>query len=450
MMNYVKWLIVISVFCQASEALAERSAERLFARCARLMSGLDNPPPALMNQVRAGDKSYVDACIEVLNRGTLNSTTGELADNTGYSRNVLRHLHNLHFSWLTSKDIIAGSTSHFRFHRDLSDASGPALFFTRALFDDSIDARFILNGQHQEAIRTNMNPTAPMLITGQFSDPNPTIITNLTFANRGALIGVRTNTTKTFNLTQVGPTSMNWFRTFGRGFIGTQTYIASVQAALPNADGGVRMPRLWGRNVYADALCMELPVVRPEDASGFVAPNSPITFRNELGCVGCHASMDRTAAVIRNLKMQRLGNNQAPYLGVTRVNPGPTDLAAESQWPRQPDAQYHRRPTNGRLFFRNHAGALIDEPVSGISNLGAKILAQDDFYICLAKRYYEYFTGVSANVRDLRGQTLLEPAASHRQTVIDMGLRLKNHRDLKQTIREIFGSPAFIGRQPTP
>ena len=51
-----------------------------------------------------------------------------------------------------------------------------------------------------------------------------------------------------------------------------------------------------------------------------------------------------------------------------------------------------------RLFeYDDMSGKLINKTVNGTSELGAEIAKLDDFYVCKAKRYFEYFTGISAS-----------------------------------------------------
>ena len=61
----------------------------------------------------------------------------------------------------------------------------------------------------------------------------------------------------------------------------------------------------------------------------------------------------------------------------------------------------------------------------------------------MAKRYYEYFTGYQANVDDLNGLALSTEEQEHRQKVIQLGVSLKNHQNVKTLIGDILESDQY-------
>jgi hypothetical protein len=117
--------------------------------------------------------------------------------------------------------------------------------------------------------------------------------------------------------------------------------------------------------------------------------------------------------------------------------------AKEAAWPIQADTSYHLRPANGQLYYRNYAGKLVNVSVTSISDLGAKMAAQDDLYICAAKRYFAYFTGLDAKIGDLDGIKLKPEEVEIRNTVIELGKKLKEHQSLRTLIEDIFKLPRY-------
>ncbi|RYG62054.1 hypothetical protein EON80_23455 [bacterium] len=119
----------------------------------------------------------------------------------------------------------------------------------------------------------------------------------------------------------------------------------------------------------------------------------------------------------------------------------PVTKAAEASWPSKPDADFFQRPQTGTLYYRDYNGGLIDQPVAGVSDLGQKIAAQDDYYVCMAKRYYGYFLGIDVNIGDVndpeRKIALSGPDIAHRNKVIQLGKALKQNQSLPQLIRSI-------------
>jgi hypothetical protein len=176
-----------------------------------------------------------------------------------------------------------------------------------------------------------------------------------------------------------------------------------------------------------------------------VDPAAKISFRTSASCVSCHASMDRLGAVSRGIFMELVGegipNNNR--LGVRFFNSITPDQSAETAWPVSPDANYHRRPTTGRLFFRNYRNNLLDIPLDDINSLGRVLASLDEPYICLTSRYYEYLTGISVDITYKNPENMSSAAKLHRDRVIQMGRSLKSHQNLRTTLKEIISSDSF-------
>ena len=285
----------------------------------------------------------------------------------------------------------------------------------------------------------------------------------LQFAPRGALVGVAETASVMVNYPAIVSTTaigglvkhdlagtVPLYGSLGGGLLGNYTY-ALLNINQSNqfiANGGLAMPRKWGRNVYRDLFCRELPVVRMADALPFFDPKSDIPFRTSTGCVQCHTSMDRISSVVRNARYTSFGTDAKinPTRGATFINfPTPTQ-PAETIWPITADTSYAERPPNGTLYYRNYQGDLIDYNVSGVSDLATKILDQDDLYICTAKRYYEYFTGISifnGDILDPNNPKLSATALSHRNYVIQLGKTLRQHNNLRLLITDILNSTQY-------
>jgi hypothetical protein len=117
-----------------------------------------------------------------------------------------------------------------------------------------------------------------------------------------------------------------------------------------------------------------------------------------------------------------------------------------TDWPDSADPNYGARPAYGHLYFRNYKGELVDRVIQSVEQLGAAIREQDDHYLCFAKRYYEYFLGISVDLGDPGDPSYRSPNkadAYHRAKVIDIGLRLKQHGSLRQVILDILGSAEY-------
>lgn len=240
----------------------------------------------------------------------------------------------------------------------------------------------------------------------------------------------------------------------GGGFLGNQNYLLTAfkeadQNFAPN--GALKMNRSWPRAVLADALCRSIPVVRESDVTQFVIPESPVPFRQAATCSACHATTDRLSATINNLRWNVLTSSQQDtplpdlygFLSVTMRTPS---FQSTTAWNDVADPDFGLRQPYGHLYFRNYRGELVDRVVHSIAEVGAAIRDQDDYYICFAKRYYNYFLGIDVNLGDPGDASYVQPNAAesyHRAKVIEFGLRLKESRSLRQLILDIVGSPAY-------
>ncbi len=425
----------------------------LYYRCyAHLTQERPDYNAPLTQAVENGTTNPIDACLQVLNRARFTSNDNRIGNaNDRVAKQVLRTMHNLHFSFFENKDIpVINNIRHHRGTQDLYDITTPALYLTRALFRTNHNySTVVTDNKTLVPIRTNMSPNRGPASNLPESDY---IFTNFNFAAKGDLLGVRPMTAAENNLTHNfnGGGVVQRGRTVGGGLLGTTVYnLMSLNENDNFRANSLNMPRKWARAVFNDMLCRELPVVRNSDAEPFVNGNAGIEFRKTSSCTSCHASMDRMAAANRNVRYTTIGNSgtgnrpeSATFIGW----PAPT-LGPESSWPANIDNNYWKRPTNGVLYYRNHNGNLIDINVTSVQDLGNKLATQPDLYICAAKKYYKYFLGVDVNIGDLNdpgNKIQMNPTeALHRQNVVTLGLRLQNHQTLRTMIQEIMNLPEY-------
>lgn len=234
----------------------------------------------------------------------------------------------------------------------------------------------------------------------------------------------------------------------GAGVIGTRAYVLlnTLQSQGSPSDGGLLSHRTWSKAVFHDLLCRGLPVVRLEDVGDEVYPNSKLPFRKDKSCMRCHVSMDPMANSIRHVYEVR----SSPKYGEQSASPRILAEVLPTHTPNNEmldtDLHFHKRPTTGKLFFRTYKGELINQPVNNVQELGEALAKTDDFYICTAKKYFEFFTGVSVPIDDYANenyQTNDVGLLSYREFVIKLGLDLKKSQSLQKMIGKIFESPIY-------
>ncbi|MGZ6441694.1 MAG: hypothetical protein ACXWRU_16665, partial [Pseudobdellovibrionaceae bacterium] len=446
-------ILSLPIFASA----ADLSEVALFHRCySQLTSQRVSTTDPLFQQVKSGKISAIDACIQVLDSAKLSGSGAMTLANPNDVRaqNVLATFHRLHYSWFYSKDFpVISWPGHSDDMKDLYDSSSPALYFTRALFGNGIAASDPLTTtDFLQAIRSNMNPSSGPESNHSTSDY--IFQTPFKFAAIGTLLGIQSapSAVLSFPAFKTDPAgSIDLYSNRGGGFLGTMTYLnlnlSSLSSYTPyKTDGAVKMHRRWGKAVYRDTLCRELPVVREADVTAFVQSSSSVPFRTTSSCVKCHASHDRISGVVRGMHVLYVGGGDPTPNGTVARGGNfslfyPVTKPAENAWPAAADTDYYQRPATGQVYFRNYNGDLIDQPVADLNDLGLKLSATDDYYICMARRYYNYFLGIDVDTGDLSDpghRVSLGPAALlHRNIVINLGKSVKNSQNVSQLIKDI-------------
>lgn len=459
----------------------ELSEVEVFYRCFGQI-GQSRPDilwPALLSQVKLGQKTAAQACIEVLKKSDfVQSGNTEISSrNDIIAKNVLQTFNNFHISWFSKKRFTTNEAFDINdLNADLYDATTPALYLTRALFSPNYTFSDILKGTTSvKSIRDNMSPSlGPSSGTSwkiQYTSIDGLTTTDWAgyfFSPSGTLYGVQQAPPliAPTMITQSAPSvlradlSLNLNGSHGGGLIGTQSYLISTIAeegvvSTPHVyktDGAVKMPRRWAKYIFSDLLCRELPVIRAGDGSPYVSASSSVSFRKSQSCTQCHASMDRMAMGARNLRyaVNQLDSNAyvTPRLGafhaMYKVTP---TLPQELKWPTSADVDFYKRPPVGSLYYRSYDGQLVHKSFNDLEGLGLAITNEKDFYVCTAKKYFEFFTGISVNLQDisdpLRPIQLGTRDKYYRDFVINLGLSLKQHQKLQNLIQDIISSEIY-------
>lgn len=432
----------------------ELTEEALFVRCYTQIVGerpaLTHP---LLNQVRSFQVSALAACDSVLNKATLNAAGSMSNTNDMEARKVIRNFHRLHSSWMSEKDfgVINGDGERLG-SRVRFDATTPAMYYTRTLFNSGVNFSSVVTGnQNLEAIRTQQSPNTPIIefnrrVNNVLETDIFDAVLNPIYAPRGDMLGIRTmaNRNMMYRRDDNDPDRNYQHMHRGGGIMGDPVFLTMNLRMNSNFRSNVNtMPRAWSRSVFKDLMCRDLPVVRTNDVNSMVVPGADLGFRRTASCVSCHATMDRAIGVIRNIRYRnthgRFVDDGIGFNGVVTVA---TDRnASADRWPSSSDNDYSRRPLDGQLFYRGFAGNLVNEVVTDLGDMGTKMSNQDEIYVCAAKRYYQYLTGIEADIRDIAdpiiSDTLSDSDQFHRDTVIQLGRDLRQHQNSLQTIRDI-------------
>lgn len=476
---WIKVFVPMILFPLSAKA-SDLNEVSLFYRC---FSHITKQRPAtnhpLLSEVKNGNKSAVSACMEILAKANFvaNGNTRVNDINDSITLATLHNFHSFHSSWFSKRDLsVTADICVDSATNDLYDATTPALYVTRALFDANSQYRSIVSGQTGLApIRTNDTPgIGPQ--TGRtwgfrYLDINGSPQNwNVNFAQTGDLLGVQPSLptlapllTTFFEYSGTTRENLNLdiFKSHGAGILGHQTYLLANIAEQPDfrypqrysSDGGVKVARRWSKAVFKDILCRELPVVRLSDSKPFVRPNSSIGFRKSNSCTQCHASMDRMANTVRGIRYASTHtcsyySNQ--HAGAFFTYRKPASLPAADKWPSEPDPDFFKRPSDGTLYYRSYNGSLVNRNYTGLEALGQALSQEDDMYVCAAKRYFYFFTGIEVDTGDIEDPLspvkLNEQEVKMRDFVVNLGKDLKQHQDPQQLIKDIISSSIYRTR----
>ncbi|WP_408099030.1 hypothetical protein ACJVC5_08945 [Peredibacter sp. HCB2-198] len=475
-------LMTLSSALQAGTTEELKRLNKCYGLFVRERIETDHP---LWVQVSKGMKSGTDACMDLFDKAKLNNS-GEIANTGGnYDYEGMRILnsflrfHKSQFEIADFATAIGGGND--RFTRDVIDSNEAAYHFLYSLFapdqkfSDTVTRDFSIRAKRYSEksgrARSIAGVALQQLLQGTFKTVKDANGVNITVPDdakggvvpflpslpeTGILIGLDMDREENpidpayFNPSfgTLKFTSTNVNQHLGGGLIGTQAYLLANLGKDAFTSGGTNLFRRWGKHVMSDLLCRNLPSLRSKDVIQEVNPESTIAFRTGISCMACHSSMDPLAGAIRNSRAAWSNNTgMGGFNRVKFIGHREPDLAYAEFPTKAADANFHRRPAAGRLYYRSYNGDLVQKEVEGLQDLGENLADTNDLYVCAAKRYYRYLTGINVDLSDIGNinTPVFSPGEKfQRDRVINLGLDLKKHQSLRTLIKNIIKSEAFI------
>jgi len=325
--------------------------------------------------------------------------------------------------------------------------------FTYSLLFEPVNATSGLPGG--SSINASTGVFTPGSVTGTFGIRVDDAVGRSAFLNNSIIAGA--NNTGSGKNSTAFPYSYgegaNITASFGAGLIGTQAYLLGNNDKNGPVTGGLNAYRVWARNVLSDLLCRTIPALRSSDVLNLkmVQPASSLPFRQGISCMQCHGSMDPMAGAIRQLRagysayQDGTGAIGVKYFAhAAGINTQPSAAYPEMG----EDSSFYKRPPDSGLLYRSYDGTLVSKSVTGLQELGQALAQTNDLYVCAAKRYYKFLTGIDADLSDLsdpiNAPQLSQGQMNFRNKVIALGMQLKQDQSLRSMIRSIVASPTFI------
>lgn len=444
---------------------------QIYRRCYSQLTNkiLNTKDPFFLN-VKNNKIDPIDACLSFLRSVYLD---GDLQIKKSLSHQthaealaVFRRFHIFHTSWFPNLNLVnAGADSGASI---IYDNTEMAYSIDRALFHQEANYSDILNEKHTYlATRTN-GSTKFYIDIDQFQDrpqiePGKEFVAgalenkdllkwNVDLIEVGEIVGLKINSPKKSIIYPNGKDTSDYTITAdpgkglnAGGILGSASYILANTTTRENqkSNGTMTMHRNWSKNFFNDILCRELPVLREEDILNEVEANSDIAFRKDKLCMSCHSTMDPFAAVIRNVVLIPSNDLKDKFTSKLIGKVQTTEKSAPIS-PKKSDERYSQRPTEGVLKFRSFHGELIEKKVSSLDDLGKEITQTDDFYVCAAKKYFHFFTGIDVKINDFSQETEISPQKKkHRDFIVQLGLELKKDQKLFSLVERILRSDFY-------
>ena len=453
MSKIIPFLIIVIVLLFTSYGqTSELSEKEYFYRCYSHLTGKrPSLSSDLLKDVQLGSITAVKACEFILDSATLNPQ-GHLKINNAETKAVLNNFTKVHSGFFKNRYLYDTGNLNIRNSVDIFDELAPALAYTKSLFDRAFNVTQILTYNTEfEGVRDE----GPRGFLFKFKDSKKN--KSVGFSQVGDLIGVIDNTRARNE--EIPGSNKNLFDSSGGGILGSRTYMKknSIKVEM-NSDGATKMNRVIAKAVIEDFLCKNLPATRLADGQVYVNDRADAVFRRSTGCIHCHTTMDMMAAGFRDIRNKKLPfehekdryNEYRPLYQFKR----PPDKPDGDLWPVSADNDYAKRPPKGVLYFRSYTGRLIRENFNNLNQLANKILETNDYYACIVKKYYKYFTGINVSLADINDPfstvKLNDQDLYHRNQVIKYGQELKKHKSPNALIKSILNSEVYKTEGYTP
>jgi len=458
----INFLLLLIIIPLSSKADVSSEVQRLKKCYGLFVKERIQPSHPLLEQVKTGKLSGTEACMSVLDKGTIQDDGEIKKDNDGKhdyeGLKVLKSFTELHRSFFMVPSFLDALGEGEGKTIDITDVNEPSYHFTYTLLKPDEKFSSISTRNHSFfGIRYTQN--APRTIHLLSKTPLEFKVFNTAWNPRlvqtGILVGIKPmdepnpingleHNHKPFNGTDVN-------QHYGAGVIGSQAYLLGNNGSLFSGvfnDGGIKIYRRWSQHVLSDLLCRDLPALRSSDVTpanrpGEYVPESDLSFRRGISCMGCHSSMDPMAGVLRNFSPITTSSAHLVRLMIYK----PPGLSSAPYPVLKGDEGFSARPPEGRLLYRSYDGSLVEANVNNLQELGEEIANTNDLYVCAAKRYFEFLTGISVGLYDpgnINSPKLNETEQFYREKVIKLGIELKEDGVLKNLIRNIIDSPTFI------
>lgn len=275
-----------------------------------------------------------------------------------------------------------------------------------------------------------------------------------------------------------------WKNTLGGGFMGDPSFLL-LNSGMPfgqTSNGSMTLPRRWSREVMNSALCRNGPYLKQSSPILTIDRSTQAQrppFREPLGCLQCHSTMDPLAIGIKNLRVLEFSETLpaappnsviAPVTNVfypimfrlqsNQVLTPTSSLPNSFIWPAPANGitNFHRSRVHGRFTYTSAwHGDQVSQTFDAnpknpdqLSSLGQLLRNSPDYYLCGTIRYFEMLSGVKIPL-ETESLPELSPATSAYEKKLWADLRpvteqFLSHKNAKTLLKQLLRTPQFQSR----
>jgi len=442
------FLITFTVAATEGTKLQKLTGEQIFHRCYSQMTRLYLPPgDARLKSIAEKNSTATEQCLKLIENASLNEKLLLKKDEiySGENAAVLRTFNTLHTSWFQAYSFMI--TANELLTSLIYDSTEMAIPFTLALLKPGTPVNSILiSDRPYSAVRekTKTTYTFDHYEKGEhlrYEDKEPWrtggdrgVEWSPSFVEFGTLKGFQENqrnltleeTLKGHKMKVVPGQAMDT-----GGVLGSAAYLI-LNSGLDRGkivDGDLYAHRSWSKAVFKDLLCRDLPVLNEEDVIRDIRADWKVEFQKNPKCLTCHSTMDPMADVIRDRILLDIFDNKG------QKPPNRSVLVGRLE----------NGPHSGNLKYRTFDGRLVDKPIADLPDLAKALSESDDFFVCTAKKYFYFFTGIDLPLVTEKSfdERLKDPAYKF---IVSEGLKLKQHQNVRLLFQNIFNSDFYTSK----
>lgn len=384
-------IILLTFFYLSTFAIDKNVSIGKYIKCYELFTDSSIPVnDEILMKIQSGVIDQFQACELLLKKSELSENYRLKNDKDKIAIKVLNRFQALHNSWFSS--YLFDMQKDFPLTYKLLEQDAIATRFTMSLFSPQVNHSDILKGSK--------------VVTGVriSSKKHETQKTSYKFIpiQEGELVGF-----------QFAPSGINVFEEyvdhlfypkkfkakydtnigFGGGVLGLQSYILQNHGRVlgEKSDGGRKVFRKYSEQIVKDLTCRSLPVITGSAIKKYVDTKSSLSFVKKESCMNCHSTMDYMAGVFRSFEMIAYDNSGNSF--ATIYKHPESDHLAGNFITHETDVNYYKKPNWGRFIYQSLDNTIFDEEIRNLDDLGTSLSKVDEFYSCLAYRYYVFLTG---------------------------------------------------------